>query len=299
MSRMAHAPVPERVGLIGHPVAHSRSPVLLQAALDACGIAARYALWDTPPHELPQRVAALRAPGMLGANVTVPHKRAVLPLLDALAPSVAHLAGSVNTIVVERQAGYAHLVGHSTDSPGLLAALEEAGVALAAQHVVLLGAGGAAHAVAGLVATEEARSLMVAARRPEAGAELLREIALRQPDAVTSMTSLALEDGRVAVALHDCDVLINATSAGMGAASEDAALDLALLAHCPAHALICDLVYAPAETLLLRAARARGLRTMNGLPMLLHQGAAAFTLWTGQPAPLAAMRAALGITPPG
>jgi shikimate dehydrogenase len=296
---MAQPAVPERVGLIGHPVAHSRSPALQQAALDACGIAARYALWDTHFSELAQRVAALRAPGMLGANVTVPHKRAVMPLLDALAPSVAHLAGSVNTIMVVRQAGTARLVGHSTDPAGLMAALGEAGVEVAGQRVVLLGAGGAAHAVAGLAAAGGAGSLVVAARRLEAGAALVREVARRLPDAGTSMAPLVLGDSRMAAALGECDVLVNATSAGTGAASGDSPLDLALLAHCPASAFVCDLVYAPPETPFLRAARARGLRTMNGLPMLLHQGAAAFTLWTGKPAPLAAMRAAVGMASPG
>ncbi|HEY7833651.1 MAG TPA: hypothetical protein VIG30_08790, partial [Ktedonobacterales bacterium] len=102
---MGQATSVARVGLIGHPVAHSRSPALQQAALDACGIAARYELWDTPPEALAARVAALRAPGVLGANVTVPHKLAVMPLLDALAPSAARLAGAVNTIVVERGVG--------------------------------------------------------------------------------------------------------------------------------------------------------------------------------------------------
>ncbi|HEV2235998.1 MAG TPA: hypothetical protein VGR57_04975, partial [Ktedonobacterales bacterium] len=100
-----------RVGLIGHPVAHSRSPALQQAALDARGIAARYEPWDTRPEALAARVAGLRAPGMLGANVTVPHKLAVMPLLDALAPSALRLAGAVNTIVIERGAVGARLVG--------------------------------------------------------------------------------------------------------------------------------------------------------------------------------------------
>jgi shikimate dehydrogenase len=290
----------ELVGLIGHPVAHSRSPALQQAALDASGIAARYALWDTAPRDLAQRVASLRTPGMLGANVTVPHKRDVMPFLDESAPSALRLAGSVNTIVVTRRNGITRLVGHSTDAAGLSAALGEAGVALAGQRVVLLGAGGAAHAVAGLVASEDAQTLVVAARRLEAAVELTQDLSLRLPASMTRVRPTTLSDSNLASVLAESDLLINATSAGMeGTADGDSPLDLALLAYCAAHAFVCDLVYAPPETPLLRAARALGLRTMNGLSMLLHQGAAAFTLWTGQSAPLAAMRAALGMAVTG
>jgi shikimate dehydrogenase len=293
---MRKQPAVALLGLIGHPVAHSRSPALQQAALDACGIAARYALWDTPPAALAARVAALRAPGVLGANVTVPHKLAVLPLLDALAPSAARLAGAVNTIVVERDAG-TRLVGHSTDVSGLRAALGEVGATLAGQRVVLLGAGGAAHAVAGLALDDGARSVTVAARRPEASVELVEHVRQRLPESAASLVATPLAGDAPAAALAECDLLINATSAGMDGADPCSLFDLALLARCPPDALVCDLVYAPAETPLLHAARARGLRTLNGLPMLLHQGAAAFTLWTGRPAPLAVMRAALGLPP--
>ncbi|HEV2235784.1 MAG TPA: hypothetical protein VGR57_03900, partial [Ktedonobacterales bacterium] len=280
-------------------VAHSRSPALQQAALDACGIAARYELWDTPQEALAARVAALRAPGVLGANVTVPYKLAVMPLLDALAPSALRLAGAVNTIVVERGAGGARLVGHNTDPAGLRVALGEAGVALAGRRAVLLGAGGAAHAVAGLLADEGARSLTVAARRGAAALDLVADVRRRLPATKTAMATAPLAGAALTAALAACDLLINATSAGMDGAEQASALDLALLGRCPDDTFVCDLVYAPAETALLRAARARGLRAMNGLPMLLHQGAAAFTLWTGQPAPLAVMRDALGLPPLG
>jgi shikimate dehydrogenase len=296
---MGQNPTTARVGLIGHPVAHSLSPALQQAALDACGVAARYTLWDTPPDALAARVASLRAPGMLGANVTVPHKLAVMPLLDALAPSAARLAGAVNTIVATYDGNATRLVGHCTDPAGLRAALAETGVSLADRQVMLLGAGGAAHAVAGLVASEEARSLVVAARQYVAAVDLMQDVSLRVPDSLTSVKPLALTDHRLAEALRTCNLIINATSAGMFGQTESSPLDLGLLARCPEDAFVCDLVYAPAETPLLRAARERGLRTMNGLPMLLHQGAAAFTLWTGLPAPLAVIRAALGLPTAG
>jgi shikimate dehydrogenase len=294
---MGQDPMPPRVALIGHPVAHSRSPVLQQAGLDACGIPARYELWDTPPEALAARVAELRAPNVLGANVTVPHKRAVMPLLDDLAPSAERLAGAVNTIVAVQSAGGTRLVGHSTDPAGLRAALAEVGITLAGQRVVLLGAGGAAHAVAGLVASDGARSLLVAARSGAAAIALVEDVARRLPESTTVMAATSLVSGALPEALGACGLLINATSVGMGEGVPASPLDIALLAHCPAGTLVCDLVYAPPETLLLRAAQQRGLRTLNGLPMLLYQGAAAFTLWTGVPAPEGVMRAALGLAP--
>lgn len=290
---------PARVALIGHPVAHSRSPALQQAALDACGIPARYELWDTPPEALAARVAGLRAPNMLGANVTVPYKRAVMPLLDELAPSAERLAGAVNTIVAVHRASGTRLVGHCTDPAGLRAALAEVGITLAGQWVVLLGAGGAAHAVAGLAASDGAHGLLVAARTSAAAVALVEDVGRRLPESTTVMAATSLMSGVVPEALRTCGLLINATSVGMGEGVPASPLDIALLAHCPAVTLVCDLVYAPPETMLLRAARERGLRTLNGLPMLLHQGAAAFTLWTGLPAPAVAMREALGLAPKG
>jgi shikimate dehydrogenase len=290
---------PERVGLIGHPVAHSRSPAMQQAALGACGIAAHYALWDTTPADLAARVTSLRVPGMLGANVTVPHKLAVMPFLDELAPSATRISGSVNTVVAIHADGGTRLVGHSTDPAGLLAALSEAQVELKGRRVVLLGAGGAAHAVAGLVISVGARSLAVAARRLEAASGLLSGVQRRLPESPSKLTPWALSDGQLRHMLHSCDVLINATSAGMEGVASDTPLDLTLLESCPPHTFVCDLVYAPLETPLLRAARERGLTAMNGLPMLLHQGAASFALWTGQKAPLDVMRAALGMSPAG
>jgi shikimate dehydrogenase len=283
------------VGLIGHPVAHSRSPAMQQAAFAALGIAARYELWDTPPDALAARVASLRAPDMLGANVTIPHKLAVLPLLDHLAPEVERVTGAVNTIVREEIAGSVRLIGHNTDVAGLRETLREADVAPAGRRVVVLGAGGAAQAVAGLVALEGAAALTVAARRPTAAIQMLADVTARQGREPPGAGALDLADtGSLAAALSQCDLLINATSVGMG---DPAAcpLDPALLGRVPGDAFVLDVVYAPPETALLRAARSAGLAAANGLPLLLHQGAAAFTLWTGRAAPLAVMRQALGM----
>jgi shikimate dehydrogenase len=283
-----------RIGLIGHPVGHSRSPAMQQAALDALGILARYELWDTPAEALAARVASLREPNMLGANVTIPHKLAVVPLLDEVSPEALRVAGVVNTIVREESPTGVRLIGHNTDVAGLAATLRDAGAELKGRRVVLLGAGGSAQAVAGLAARDGAAGLVVAARRSEAAESLLADVVARLGKLPAEARALhlgnALELARV---LERCDVLVNATSVGMSDASA-CPLDPALLRRMPAGAFVLDIVYTPPETALLRAAREAGLAAANGLGMLLHQGAASFALWTGREAPLEVMRAALG-----
>ena len=271
------------VGLIGYPVGHSRSPAMQQAAFDALGIATRYLLWETPPDALAERIASLRAPDALGANVTIPYKTAVAPLLDALAPSAQQAGGTVNTIV---RGDDGRLTGHNTDVTGVLRVLDAHSAGDAGQSLLALGAGGAARAV-WATARERGMMLRVAARNPLAAQEALNALGLP----LTTIIPLDARD-RLTGALATSSVLINATPAGMGDPLA-APLPVELLAHLPASALVFDMVYAPPETALLRAARALGLHTATGLEMLLEQGAAAFQLWTGQPAPIAVMRAAL------
>lgn len=284
-----------RAGLIGHPVAHSRSPAMQQAAFDTLGLHARYELWDTPPDDLPARIASLRAPDVLGANVTIPHKLAVMPLLDALAPEARRIAGAVNTIVRQETAAGVRLIGHNTDIAGLEATFREAGVALAGRHMLLLGAGGTARALAGLAAREGVASLTIAARRPTAAAALIASLSTGQGGSLPVTRALDLADtAALQTALAACDLLANATSAGLGD-PRACAIPLPLLAALPGDCFVFDVVYTAPETALVRAARARGLAASGGLPMLLHQGAAALALWTGRQAPLDAMRAALGL----
>ena len=261
-----------RLGIVGHPVAHSLSPAIQGAALRATGIDATYERWETSPADLPARIDSLRDPGCLGANVTIPHKQAVLPLLEEVAPLAAGI-GAVNTIV--NDAG--RLAGHNTDGGGFVAALREAGFAPAGNRFLLVGAGGAARGIAFALREAGAASISIS-NRTAARAE-----------------ALALAAGAGAVPFeapptgYDC--VVNCTSAGMhGSAAEDV-LPCDPAATDPG-ALIVDIVYAPEETPLLRAARAAGRPVLGGLPMLIHQGALAFELWTGRPAPLDAMREA-------
>jgi shikimate dehydrogenase len=294
----ADAPQPDAgtVGLIGHPIAHSRSPAMQQVAFDTLDLHVRYELWDTPDIVgLTNRVAALRQPGMLGANVTIPWKETVAPLLDELSESARRIAGAVNTITREETAAGARLTGHNTDAPALDRALEELGAWVDARRMLVLGAGGVAQAALG-VAVLRGVEPWLAARRLDSARAALARLAARLPipdhwrDHIFALDDLPA----LTAALGASQILINATPVGVGD-GDASPLPLDLLAALPSGVSVLDLIYAPPETALVRGARARGLRATGGLSMLLYQGALAFTLWTGAPAPLDEMRRALAI----
>ncbi|MBF6590093.1 MAG: shikimate dehydrogenase [Ktedonobacterales bacterium] len=292
---------PQVIGLIGFPVGHSLSPAMQQAALDAIGFSARYELWDTPPDALAERVAVLRTPGMLGANVTIPHKAAVMPLLDAVAPEARRHVGAVNTIVREQTGERVRLIGYNTDLAALLRVLDEHDAWVGPRRVLVLGAGGAAQAALGAALLRD-REPWVAARHPKRARAALEALWAREymdeatpPPLPREWRARALDLGDEAAlgaALAETGLLVNATPVGTRD-PQASPIELALLRHLPREAFIFDLVYHPPETALVRAGRAAGLRAAGGLLMLLYQGAAAFTLWTQREAPLAIMRAAL------
>ncbi|MBV9691135.1 MAG: shikimate dehydrogenase [Ktedonobacteraceae bacterium] len=277
-----------RVGLIGDPVAHSYSPRLQQAAFDALGIAAYYELWQTSGVQLPMRVQSLRNVDCFGANVTIPHKKAVLPLLDHIDPLAAHI-GAVNTIV--QRAGL--LWGYNTDAPGLLLALQEHSVgegnnkatSLQGYTAILLGAGGAARGAAFALAGAGVERLLFVNRHLDRAQLLAVEV---QQDYAGIV--LCLDDPSL-LAAYPASIIINATPVGLH--EDSSPLPTEVLSRFAPDTFIYDMIYNPAETSLLRQARARSLRAANGLSMLLHQGALSFTLWTGKEAPLDVMRTAL------
>lgn len=267
-------------GLIGHPIAHSRSPAMQNAAFAALSVAARYELWPTATSVgLAQRIARLRRPDVLGANVTIPHKVAVMDLLNDLMPS-AQEVGAVNTIIPRAK----RLEGHNTDAAGLVAALREAGYGACARGAIL-GAGGAARAAIVALRRMGATHVHLIARAPQAAAELARIVG-----GAISWSTLA--ETSVPAALPAADIVVNATPVGSvdqpGMPMPEEWLD-----KLSPHALVVDLIAAP--TAWARAAQAHGMAVMTGLPMLLHQGALALELWLGRPAPLDVMRAALGL----
>ena len=260
------------VGVIGDPVRHSLSPVIHNAAFAALGLDWVYVAFPVPRGRGGAAVTAARDLGLAGINVTMPHKEDVAAACDDLTPDAAVLR-SVNT-VVSRPGRW--MLGHSTDGPGFLAALTDEGIDVDGRRTLVLGAGGAARAV--ILALDGAGAeVIVAARRPEAAAAAA--------DLAASGRAIALEE--VDALVGRADLVVNATPLGM--AGEGPPLDPDRLR--PGQAVV-DLVYDPAETPLLAAARARGARTSNGLGMLVHQAARSFELWTGVEAPLAVMRQA-------
>jgi shikimate dehydrogenase len=275
-----------RVGLIGYPLGHSISPVFQQAAFDALELPARYSLWETPAERLAVLVNGLRAEDVLGANVTIPYKQSVLPLLDVIDPTAVAI-GAVNTFVRRGAALY----GHNTDAIGFIRSLRRDGqLELRGRRIVVLGAGGAARAVvAGLVA-EGSASVCVAARRIEQAEALVSSLGSGASTTNLFATVLSSAAPSFRDVVSRADILVNTTPVGMAHRPDEAALPLEadLLTS---RLFVCDLVYNPPETPLLRAALARGARTLNGLPMLVEQGAAAFELWTGRTAPVELMRA--------
>jgi shikimate dehydrogenase len=257
------------VGVIGDPVEHSRSPAMHNAAFDALDLDWVYVALPVPRGEGAAAVRSVRALGLAGLNVTMPHKPDAATACDELAPAAAAL-GAVNTVVV---GGDGALVGQSTDGDGFLRALGDEGVVLAGRRCVVLGAGGAARAIAHALGG--------------AGADVT--VSARREDAARSAAALA--PGGTAIGFGDVpvetfDLVVNATPLGMR--GEPPPFDPA---HLRAGQFIYDTVY-PAETPLLAAARAGGAGAAGGLGMLVHQGALSFELWTGCTPPLDVMRAA-------
>ena len=260
------------VGVIGDPVAHSLSPTLHNAAFAALGLDWVYVAFPVPRGRGADAVAAVPALGLAGFNVTMPHKEDVASACDELTPDAAALR-SVNTVVARPDG---RTLGDSTDGPGFLDALAGENIAVAGLPVLVLGAGGAARAVV-LALGRAGADVTVAARRPDAAG-----------------AAAALAPGARAGALGAADpsgfaVVVNATPLGMSGGDPLPVDPQALHAD----QVVVDLVYHPADTPLLTAARARGAVAVNGLGMLLHQAARSFELWTGHAAPVDAMRAAV------
>ena len=276
------------LGIIGFPIGHSISPVFQQAALDCCAIPARYRAYNVHPEDVAAFVAELRLPAILGINVTVPHKEAVIPFLDNLDDWAAE-AGAVNTIVHRR----GRLTGYNTDGYGFLRALREgAGFDPAGSRALILGAGGAARGVVLALAREKVAQLTIA-NRTAGRAEILARLAQSRGVAAAALPlpATANPDPALAAAARQADLIVNCTTIGMahGPQADGVPLPWQLLAP---GALVYDLVYNPPQTRLLGEAAQAGIATLGGIEMLVYQGAAAFELWLERPAPVPEMLAA-------
>jgi shikimate dehydrogenase len=268
---------PLRAGIIGDPVAHSISPAIQQPALDALGINAVYERWHTPASELAARIAGLREADALGASVTVPHKLAVIQYIDEVSP-LALKVGAVNTVI--NRGG--RLIGDNTDVHGFATSLSEVCPDAASRSALILGAGGAARAVVLALDSLGVKSIALANRNPERSGKLAADLAPIQ------ISLISYDDAELIPAVERATILVNATSLGWHAG--EIPIAPALLDRLPENAVVADLTYR--DTDLLVAARTRGLVTMDGLGMVVHQGARAFKLWTGKDAPVELMMAA-------
>ncbi len=274
---------PARLAVIGHPIAHSASPQMHQAALDAAGIDARYIRLDIEPERVGEAFSRMRALGFIGCNVTVPHK------LEAMAHCevnpAAKALGAVNTIRFDADATR----GFNTDGPGFARAVEDDfGRMLASQNVVVAGAGGGAgQAIATQCCLLGVAKLVVVNRTLEKLGPLVERLRLLSSE--TEIIALAFDDPALVEKCLSCDLIVNTSSVGLKS-GDPAILPTACL---KTEHLVYDTIYQPAVTSLLAMASGRGCRTANGLSMLIHQGALAFQHWFPGAEPLAVMRAAV------
>ena len=273
-----HAPT-KLYGIFGYPIGHSLSPLMHNTAFTHHGIDAVYLPFAVHPAHLESAVKAIVALPMHGVNVTIPHKQAVMAWLDDLSPE-ARLIGAVNTIHLRD----GRLYGSNTDGVGFLRSLAEAGSQVEDCTVLLLGAGGAARAIAVQLCLAGIRRLILANRTPSRAEELAAF--LQQNISHADISVITMGETALATHLPYTDIVVNATSIGM---HDHDPMILPSTELGPRH-LVCDIVYRPLQTRLLRAAQRQGARTVDGLGMLLHQGAQAFEIWTAQAFPIALIR---------
>jgi shikimate dehydrogenase len=264
-------------GVFGDPIGHSKSPLMLNRAFQAAEINAAYAAFHILPGTLKDAVNGIRALQFRGVNVTIPHKVEVMEYLDHIDEDALAI-GAVNTIVNDNGV----LKGYNTDGIGYVRSLKEetADLTLSGKRILMLGAGGAARGIAYALAKEGVGRIIIANRTEARAQELAGAMSSYVPTQGTG------QDG-IAAFIQESDIVINTTSAGMFPQLEELPLSSGLLHK---DLVVSDLVYTPRTTAFLREAESVGARTHNGLGMFVYQGAYAFEYWTGQPAPVAAMR---------
>ena len=281
---------PIRLGVIGQPVAHSLSPQMQNAALAESKLKMCYARFEIAPDELQDSLEALRGLDFVGVNLTVPHKVTALGLVQQVDESAREI-GAINTIKIDD--GKLH--GFNTDGKGFSRAIrEEFAVDLRDLRILILGAGGAARAIARQCAKENCERLVIANRDPQKAAALadgLRSFFAgpRVLGPVARLQSVSLEDDALRFQIANTDLVVNATPLGL---NHNDALPIPVRLLAP-HLMIYDTVYSSRRTTFVRGAIDSGARAANGLSMLLHQGALAFEIWFDRPAPIDVMRKAL------
>jgi len=270
--------------VIGWPIEHSLSPAMHNAALREMGLDWVYLAFAVPPESVGEAVGAVRGLSLVGLNVTIPHKQAVTEHLDAV-DETAEALGAVNTIVWDQD----RLIGYNTDGPGFLRSLEEKGHSVEGKRVALIGAGGAARSVAYAVARAGAGALRVLNRTAQRADEVAQLAAER--GGLSDIEAGGLTGRRAEAAVREADVVVDCTPVGMfPQVDEGPVIPEEWLRR---GQVVVDLTYNPLQTTLLRAAAARGARTVDGAGMLVHQGAISLEHWSGRRPPVATMRRAL------
>lgn len=270
-------------GIIGYPVKHTFSPYIHNAAFKALKINAAYVPFEVKPRELKNAICGLIGLGVCGVNVTIPHKEAVIPLLDELS-SEAKGIGAANVVLVKD----GKTMGYNTDGEGFLVSLKkELKVIPKNKSIFILGSGGAAKALVYVLASEGAKSITLVDVMNEKAKELALKANKEFPRC--QMRSIPYLGSRIDEEALNADILINATPVGM---KKD---DPRIVSPDALHKdlVVCDLIYNPVETKLLKEAKKRGLKATNGIGMLLYQGALSFELFTGKKAPISVMLTSL------
>lgn len=272
-------------GLIGSPVAHSISPQMHNEAFRQLGIDCVYLAFDISPEELETAVMGLKAAGILGFNVTMPHKTTVTALCDELTPA-SQIAGASNTIIHRD----GKLIGHTTDGVGFMESVRDAGYNIIQKTMTLLGCGGAATAICTQAALDGVRTIHIFEQPVspfQEHAQAFADRVNRMTDCTVTVNDITDKD-LLKKRIAESDMLTNATNVGM-APDTDACLipDATFLRP---ELLVCDIIYNPRETKLYRMAEKAGCRVMNGLYLLLFQGAASFECWTGRKMPVEIIR---------
>jgi shikimate dehydrogenase len=263
----------KQVKILGFPLGHSISPAMQNAAFKANGLDWEYSLYEVAPKELEKAITLLRETDIIGFNVTIPHKEAVIPLLDDVSGEARQI-GAVNTVVNNN----GELVGFNTDGTGfILSLLNDAKFDPKGKKAVVIGAGGASRAVSNLLMINQAASIVLTDVVEHKAKDLAKAV---------NGTFVKLNSKEFQTAVNEADLLVNATPIGMHPKDDQMPIDDKI--KIPDHVLVYDLVYNPAQTKLMKKARL----SCSGLGMLVYQGAAAFELWANQPAPIEIMRQA-------
>ncbi len=274
---------PLALGIIGHPIGHTLSPIMHTVAAAYHGIELSYSAYDVKPENLSRAIDGIYTLSIDGINVTVPHKMAVMEFLDHV-DDEAKIIGAVNTITREK----GKLVGHNTDAYGFITSLKEnAGVDPKGKWTVVYGAGGAARAIVIGLAMAGAERITIVNRTESKAVRLAVDAVQVAPDTTTQVAGA--DTNKLFESVSTADIIINATSVGMGAGGES----LPGVERINENHLVADIVYSSSKTELLKQAEKAGARTLDGLWMLIHQGAAAFRLWTGKSFPVDQVREAL------